>query len=524
MTALLDPDLDDVPVVLGVQTPRLGHFTEGATSLGEDCSIYAETFTLCLLEWQDTVIDWSMQQTASGKWSNRDVCLIVSRQNGKGSILTARCLYGLYVLNEKIIHTAHEVKTASDAYSRIKSYIQARPLLANRTHFDNKYGIETIEVFETPEQARRHNDHDPIAELSFLARTAKSGRGLYCDLLILDEAYELTEQVMRALQPTQNTSENPQTWYTSSAVDQKYQFNGLKLAAVRKRGFEKKKRVMLAEWSADPEADRNSYQTWAQANPSMCRLKGFTVQTMIDNLEGVSREGFDVEYLSIGDWPEPATSETIVNMAQWRALKSSAPGVGPMCVAIEQSGKWWTIAAAQFTADKDKDGKAKIRGEIGFHARTSRQIVEYVGRIVDAWDPVIVMSRTSPAMSIWPELSRAGIEPEELTATEVAAAAGGFVEAVELGGLAHSGDGRVDDALMGVQKKDLSGGAFGFDYKSPVTLSPLSGMALARYGLLRFAEEPKLSADPSFEMYGEESYEDDGGMSVGGFDALSAGF
>lgn len=517
MTMVLDPDVDDVPEVLGLQEPRLGHYTEGATSLGDECSIYAETFTLSLLPWQDTVIDWSMQLNSRGKWSNRDVCLIVSRQNGKGSILTARCLYGLYVLNEKIIHTAHEVKTASDAYSRIKSYIQARPLLAARTHFDNKYGIETIEVFETPEQARRHNDHDPVAELSFLARTAKSGRGLFCDLLILDEAYELTEQVMRALQPTQNTSENPQTWYTSSAVDQKYQFNGLKLAAVRKRGFEKKRRVMLAEWSADPDADRNAYETWAQANPSMCRLRGFTVQTMLDNLEGVSRDGFDVEYLSIGDWPEPEVGETLVDMDQWRKLAQRVPGSGPMCVAIEQHGKWWTVAAAQFTAERDAEDKAKVRLEVGFHAKNSTFVVDYVGRLVDAWDPVIVMSKNSPAMSLYPQLARAGIEPEELTAVDIAAAAGGLIDAVGHDKVVHSGDGRVDDAWMIVRKKELAGGAIGFDYKSPGVLSPLQGIALARFGLLRFAEEPKLSGDPAFEP----DYASDYGDS---FDPLSAGF
>ncbi len=43
-----------------------------------------------------------------------DVGLIISRQNGKGTVLEVRELGGLFVLGEElIIHTAHEFKTAA---------------------------------------------------------------------------------------------------------------------------------------------------------------------------------------------------------------------------------------------------------------------------------------------------------------------------------------------------------------------------------------------------------------------------
>jgi hypothetical protein len=69
-----------------------------------------------------------VRRRADGKLSSFEVALIVSRQNGKGSIIEAAELGWLFLLEERLIlHTAHEVKTSAEAFLRIKDLIDELP-------------------------------------------------------------------------------------------------------------------------------------------------------------------------------------------------------------------------------------------------------------------------------------------------------------------------------------------------------------------------------------------------------------
>jgi hypothetical protein len=64
---------------------------------------------LHLDEWQQNVIIGSLGEVRPGKWAAFEVGAVVPRQNGKGSILEARELAGMFLFDEKlIIHSAHD--------------------------------------------------------------------------------------------------------------------------------------------------------------------------------------------------------------------------------------------------------------------------------------------------------------------------------------------------------------------------------------------------------------------------------
>jgi hypothetical protein len=49
----------------------------------------------------------------------------VPRQNGKGEVLMARELFGLFELGERlIIHTAHEFKTSAEHFHRLEAVVR----------------------------------------------------------------------------------------------------------------------------------------------------------------------------------------------------------------------------------------------------------------------------------------------------------------------------------------------------------------------------------------------------------------
>src|SRR5260370_15108121 len=81
-------------------------------------------------------------------WAAFEVGLIVSRQNGKGAILEARELAGLFILGEQlIIHTPHEFKTCNEAFRPLLMLIEKCPDLDHRlSPVRTSHGEEGIEL------------------------------------------------------------------------------------------------------------------------------------------------------------------------------------------------------------------------------------------------------------------------------------------------------------------------------------------------------------------------------------------
>ena len=281
--------LDAPPgTLLGDQLPRIESVPPPALSLaGAEAVELAASVGLVLDPWQAHVLDRSLGERGDGKWSAFEVGLIVSRQNGKGTILEARELAGLFLFGEELIlHSAHEFKTASDAFRRIAATVQDnRQFSRHVKRIRTANGSEMIEL----KSGQR---------LRFVARSAGSGRGFSADVVILDEAYELGDKEMEALLPTLSARPNPQVWYASTAGNP----YSVQLGRVRERGLKgNDPSLAFFEWSAGEDDDAADPATWAKANPGLgIRI---TEEYVRREQASLSPEGFARERLSIGDYP-----------------------------------------------------------------------------------------------------------------------------------------------------------------------------------------------------------------------------
>ena len=91
MTTVVEP-------LVGSQTPRVRSVPASSLSFGVECVEFAAQAGLFMDPWQADVLVDSMGVQAGGVWTAAQVGLLVPRQNGKGSILEARELFGLFVL------------------------------------------------------------------------------------------------------------------------------------------------------------------------------------------------------------------------------------------------------------------------------------------------------------------------------------------------------------------------------------------------------------------------------------------
>jgi hypothetical protein len=470
----------------GRQEPRLSSFPEHTAdeSAGPEIIDLAESAGLILDPWQQAVLTNACVERGD-RWVTPDVGVVVSRQNGKNAILEARELAGLFLFpwERKLIHTAHLMNAAATTFNRLVGYISGTPALMKRVRaFSRSKGGEGIFLKDG-------------TELLFMARSGGSGRSMSVDFLALDEAYNLPEANMNAITPTMAAMPNPQTWFTSSAVNQLEHPHGLTLARIRRRGLDATPGVCYAEWSGDElafermkAAEKRAYisseETWRIANPGYGRriFEGF----MLSQIAKLGVRGFATEHLSIGDWPPEPDEERarVVDPHLWEALVD-------MTSQIITRRKVFAITAAPDAVT----GTITICGgneqgiphvEVVDERRGVAWVVDRAVELQRAWTPVcFVIDPAGPAGQLIDPLKLAGVRVMEVTARAYAQACGRFHTAATerspetpTGGLRHRDDPRLNNALDAATTRPLMGAwAWGFD-SGPA----LVGATLALHG------------------------------------------
>lgn len=482
----------------GRQRPRLLSVPEEVETspAGEEAIELAASAGLVLDPWQRFVLHQSLAErfdpvAAALRWSAFEVALIVSRQNGKGSVIEARELAGLFLWDERLIlHSAHQFDTALEAFQRILTLIESTPDLdAEVKRVSRAHGEEGIET----KSGNR---------LRFKARTARGGRGFSGDVVILDEAMYLPAAVMSALMPTMAARPNPQLWYTASAVDETEHADGRTLAAVRDRAVAGGDRSLCyAEWSADPgQAKRPedvevTDERIAEANPAL----GYRLtRTHIGNEQrSMLRRSFAVERLGVGAWPTEAAAASALDVDKWKAGTEGEDAarrqmLDQIAVAVDVTPdrSRASVGIAGWRADGRKHVEC-VRNREGTH-----WVIPSLLKLIRRWDPVVlVLDPSGPAGSLLAGLAAKGVEPETTTAQQMAAACGAFFDDVEADGLRHLDDPLLLEAVGAVKKRSLSGG-FAWTRSDATDISPLVAVTLAAWGLVAHGTRPPDALSP----------------------------
>lgn len=469
------------PQLEGRQTPASLCFTPGITDFGWRAAEFTRRASkLRAMPWQRWGLDHIMAKADDGTWTHPECCLIVPRQCGKSAILLMRVLYGIFKLDERVVFSAHQWETAKALWKRAWAIVKTTPWMLKHV------------VSHTCSQGRGVIELASGAVVVFTTRSAHAGRGLdRTDLVIYDEAYDLTEADMAALSPTKMAADDPQTIYTSSAVNAEQHTNGNVLAAVRRRGLRGEEGLFFAEWMAPDELDRADPETWRYANPAFGVIQ--TVKKMAAELVSMStaagRKSFDVEYLGRGDWPaDEADRDIVVDPATWAQLLDREPaltGSRVLGLVMAPDRRHWAITAAQRT------DTGRVHVELGRFAPTAHaEVVRFVEAVVTDWDPAaVVLDARGIGSVIVPKLRAAGIEPELLSTPQMAIASGSVLDAVDDGTLSHSGQSELTAAAEAVQKRTLPMGDFVLVPSQDA--APFVSAALAYAGVQLYA-----AADP----------------------------
>jgi phage terminase large subunit-like protein len=269
---------------------------------------FCRVFGVELLPWQVEVGEQWLEHDA-GALTRPTCALVVPRRNGKSMLLVMRILFGMYALGERrVSFSAQDHRTSGEIFSLMADLIEDNvpELMANKRLAN---GQQRLEI-------RTHDGR--VSRFTPSTRTASGGRGLECDLLVMDEGMYLVPSHMAALTPLVAKSRNAgrgQVLIASSAgtveseVLRQLRDRGREASGTSGAGF------AYHEWASADDADPASVKAWKAANPSLGTAlldeSFLSSQRLLNSPEGFARE-------HLGAWGESGDLPAIDPVA-WNA-------------------------------------------------------------------------------------------------------------------------------------------------------------------------------------------------------------
>jgi hypothetical protein len=414
-----------------------------------------------------------------GRWCHFEFGLNVARQNGKGAVLEARELAGLFLTGEKLlVHSAHEFATSQEHFRRIESLVQDTPSLhaqvKDRSGYRHSHGDESINL-------KNGN------RIVFKTRTKQGLRGFAgVDLLVLDEAMVINEHSHGSMMPTLRASQaprGPQLVYTGSAVDQERDDHGLVWARIRERGLAGDDESLgYLEFSVDAEHpdDLTDEQAedpglWYQANPSLGVL--ISEAHMAREQRSMIPRNFAVELLGVGDWPvTDGASDQLFTMESWlEVLDTDSVLVDPVSIAYDVSPNRHSSIVA---AGRNEQGVMMV--ELIACRPGTGWLVQRLVELYQAHSVAeVVCDGFGPSAAIANRVDDAGITVRRLDSGEYGKACGLFVDHVGERTIRHLGQQELDLAIRGARARPLVDRWAWSRTKSTVNIAPLVAATLA---------------------------------------------
>lgn len=484
---------DPIDDVVGDQRPTLFTAPKPHDTRVSDMALqFADFIDYKLLPWQKIEVKFALDKQADGKWSAFQVVTIVPRQNGKNYGITLLEIVHLFLIPDtrKIIHTAHQFKTARDAFRDLRTVVESTPILMAEVKSIRDSGQDTsIEL----------NDGSRI---EFLARKGGSGRGLSADLVILDEAFSLDRETVADLLPTLAARPNPQILFASSTgfedsevlADLHHSIECL----VAGEETDASPRMLGMEWIADVEEhDWRSVEAAKSSNPSLGYVLTWEFIRATE-LAAMPEEQYKRERLGV--WPR-TSYDTVIPAHVWQesTIYDAADLDGDVIVAESM--------ALEVTRDRDKSflavaqrtragrvivgliydstgKKPSLAGTSWLYDEIPRQLSEYGRRPLSG----VVLDTAGAAATLQPFLESLGVPCTFVNGAGLARASGLFYDLLMSDPepmILHGDDPFLDDAVFTAGRRFMGASktAWTWSANGDVAVEPLRAVTLALWGL-----------------------------------------
>ena len=307
----------------GNQKPRIQIEPLRVGTDGADAALLMGEYGVELDEWQKLVLDCWLGYDAQRVYTATSCGLSLSRQNGKNVAIEAREFYGLVINGERILHSAHQSRTAKKSFRRLVN------MFSDKKHPEIEALVKKIRFGAGEESIELNNG----GIIEFIARSRQAARGYDgISLIVFDEAQELNDEQIESLMSTlsASTTGNRQLIYMGTPpyigctgeVFKRYRESCLMSADKNEISHS-----CWHEWSIEADTiediDVSDKRLWYAANPALgTRL---TEEFTTEEFKTLSPDGFARERLGVWFKPHVEKIEAAISPELWDRCKSDEP-------------------------------------------------------------------------------------------------------------------------------------------------------------------------------------------------------
>ena len=467
----------------GGQEPTFECIGEWASTRGPDAIEMFEAYGRRYYDSQKHEMMVFFARAADGSFAAKSVGITKPRQNGKSFAVRDYATWMAAVEGKSVLYSAHHGRTVRKMFKEICDFIEE--------HADFRDELDYVYKAGGYEGIYFAND----ACIEFQTRTNSGGRGGTYQVVVFDEAQELTAAQQDAILPTVSAAgeidegdADPQKIYIGTVPGPECQ--GTVFRDLHDRAHEGGTSMWWLEWGAVGESldevDIDDVDLWYACNPAMGRR--MSEETVRDEHDTMTRDGFARERL--GWWsPTAGKPQTVISEQDWDALAvDGSPDGGKKAFAVKFSldGSEAVMAVAVLN-----DGIVHVEvvrripmsmgtGRIADFAREQRRnaccfVVDGKSGAQNLVEKLVDMPRNYV------------VTP---SAAQVVAACSAIVDAVaerRVTWFRKQRDFR-DSAVSSVRRPIGTGGGWGFGGENPV---PMEAASLALWGVLNSKRDPE---------------------------------
>lgn len=438
------------------------------------------------LPWQPHLLDAMLARDERDRYVLRSIGISVPRQNGKSWVVRARCFYG--ALNgEKILYTCQHGDTSDQMFQE----------LAQAFEDESNPELHCLLL-----AVRRTNGQQAIklrngGLIRFTTRTDSLARGKTYDVLIYDEAQELTEKQQAASLPaiSAGAKHNPQTIYLGTPPNPDN--IGTVFLGLHEAVHSGKSKMGWIEWGATEIGDVNDEARWYEFNPSMGILLDHAA--VKGEAEQMQPDVFARERLG---WWSPVGGKGIYALIskKWRDCEvASAPREGKLAFGVKFSHDSLHAAVSWALADRDGPSYVELYDVMGSSGGTVA-ISDMLLRNRDEIACVCIDGK-SGADALRRRMLDGGFPKTALvmgTPAIVQAASSMLSDEVNAGTLSHIASPALDDSATGSLKRDVGRDGWGFADGPNSMAAPIESASLALWAARTTKRDPRREQEASF--------------------------
>ncbi|MDR2108925.1 MAG: phage terminase family protein [Coriobacteriales bacterium] len=449
---------------------------------GTDAVALAADYGRLADPWQARILECWLGRNARGKWAANECGLVVPRQNGKTTLFWMRSLYGAAVLGEKILHTAHQVKTAKEAFDDLCEY------------FENSNGLFP-ELHEMVAYVRSTNGQEEIklnngGRVKFVARSRSSARGFTADVLFLDEAQELTDEQLEALQPTLSAAPTANSQIIMSGTPPGPGAPGEVFRRWRDNARAKKGSLAWHEWGVSEVGDITDVSRWYATNPAL--KQRISLEAVQSESQSLAPDGFARERL--GYWCDSYAANRVLERSEWERCKTAGPpAAGRVAYGVKFSPDGLSVSLA--VALRPESGKVHV--ELIAHRQGSGSYRWLLQWLFSRWGgaSAIVIDGLSRAPDLAERLRAEGVPNRVIwlpRARDIITSSTMMLQAIRERRVTHFDQPALNDSAINACKRSIgTGGGWGWGSGANSDSTPIEACTLAYWAVMTAKRNPK---------------------------------